>query len=186
MEEKEKKKRNNKKLPVEVDEKEFTKLLQVTESMHHKVAFMLAWESGLRVSEVRNLQQNDIDVKNQRIKVNEGKGGKDRVVPLPQDWQEHHLKHIPLKCGVRALQKAFEIYAERAGITQNKPSVHFHSLRHGFATQCLRSGMDLRDIQMALGHSDLSTTGVYLRVSPDEMLAKYRQRFCQRKSALSH
>lgn len=96
----------NKKLAVEVDEKEFTKLLQVTESMHHKVAFLLAWGSGLRVSEVANLKREDIDIEKRTMRINDGKGGKDRIVRLPADWQSHHINHIPLKCGVRAIQKA--------------------------------------------------------------------------------
>lgn len=168
---------NHKKLPVEVDEEEFTRLLEVTRSMHHKIAFMLAWESGLRISEVVNLQPERIDMENKKIRILDGKGGKDRVVPLPIDWKEIHMKYIPIGCSARAIQKAFEMYSELAGIRRTKPTVHFHSLRHGFATHCLRKGMDLRDIQMLLGHSDLSTTGTYLRVSPDEALAKYRERF---------
>lgn len=180
-EEEQKKKRSKKKLPVEVNEEEFTKLVEVTESMHHKIGFMLAWECGLRVSEVINLQPEDIDVERQQIRVNEGKGGKDRIVPLPLDWKKHHIDYIPLKCGVRALQKAFEIYAERAGITENKPTVHFHSLRHGFATELCRSGVKVPLIQLLLGHSDLSTTSVYLRLTPDEALEAYRTHFCKRR-----
>ena len=74
-------------LPVEVDEKEFTKLLEATQKMHHKVAFLLAWGSGLRISEVCNLQKGDIDMENKRIRINMGKNSKDRIVPLPKGWK---------------------------------------------------------------------------------------------------
>jgi len=169
--------KNPKKLPVDVDEEEYTRLLEVTKQMHHKIAFMLAWECGMRVSEVMHTQPQDIDVKNKRIRINEGKGCKDRIVPLPKSWQEHHINYLPINCSIRAIQKAFEVYSEKAGITEKKPTVHFHSLRHGFATHCLRKGMTLRSIQMLLGHNDLATTSIYLRLQPDEALGEYEHRF---------
>jgi len=168
-EEKPKKKRRSK-LAVEVNEEEYTKLLGATDLMHHKIAFMLAWESGFRISEIINLKPEDIDVKNNRIRINNGKGGKDRIVPLPKNWHQDHLKFLPMPCGVRSLQSGFYKSAEKAGITFNKPTVHVHSLRHGFATHCLRKGVNIRSIQRALGHSNLATTSIYLRLSPEEML----------------
>ena len=169
--------RKPKKLPVDVDEQEFTKLLSVTKKMHHKVAFLLAWGSGMRVSEVLNLQPHEIDLEKKRIRVTQGKGGKDRILPTPKGFKQHHLKYIPIKCKARALQKAFVFYAKKSGIAKKKPTVHFHSLRHGFATQCLRKGIDLKSIQIMMGHSDISTTGIYLQLSPDEVLNKYRELF---------
>jgi len=172
-----KKDRKSKRLPVEVNQEEYVRLLQYTRSMHHKVAFMLAFESGLRIGEIMHLQKGDIDEENKRIRINEGKGCKDRVVGLPINWRPHLMEFIPIKCSARAIQKAFEMYAEQSGLYKKKPTVHFHSLRHGFATHLLRNKADLRSIQILLGHTDLSTTAVYLRVSPDEAIEEQHKAF---------
>lgn len=164
-------------LPIEVNELEFTELLEATRSMHHKVAFLLAWEAGLRISEVTSLQQVDIDEENKRIRINCGKGGKDRIVPLPVTWKPHLLKYLPIKCTNRALQKAFELYSTKTGLRVKKPKVHFHSLRHGFATHFFMQGATLPEVQMALGHSDVSTTMIYINLAPEGMLKKYSEVF---------
>jgi integrase len=164
------KKKRSSKLPVEVNEEEFTRILEVTRKMHHKVGFMLAWESGLRISEVKHLQKEDINLERREIRINEGKGCKDRIVGLPADWQEHHMDHLPLKCSTRALQKAFEMYSGLAGVREYKPTVHFHSLRHGFATHLVRNDAKISNVQMLLGHSDLATTSIYIRMSPQEAI----------------
>jgi integrase len=169
--------RNPKRLPVDVTEEEFTKLLEVTKQMRHRVAFLLAWGSGLRLSEILNLKKEDVDLEHQQIRINEGKGKKDRIVPLPKGFKEKHLEFIPFDFGDRALQKAFRVYAEKSGLKSKKPSVHFHSLRHGFATQCLRKGIGLRSIQLMLGHTDLSTTSIYLQLCPEEVLNEYQNKF---------
>lgn len=168
---------NRRKLPVFVDEEEYTLLLEHTVQMHHKVAFMLARESGLRVSEIIALRPEHIDVKNKKILIIDGKGGRDRVVPLPYNWQPHHFKYIPVPCGKRSLQFAFTMYAKQSGIIDRKPGVHFHSLRHGFATQCWESGIQIPEIQMLLGHSDIGTTMIYTHVSPYKALDAYRKKF---------
>lgn len=172
-EEPKEKKKRKRPLPIYVNFKEYVKLLQYTRSMHHKIAFMLAWESGLRISEVMHLQKVDIDVENKTIRINEGKGCKDRIVPLPFNWAEHHMDSIPMKCSARAIQKAFEMYAEMSGLYKLKPKVHFHSLRHGFATHQYELGMEIPEIQMALGHNDISTTMIYVNLHPKRMLDKY-------------
>jgi len=93
-------------LPVEINQEEYVALLKVTEFMHHKVAFMLGFESGLRISEIIGLQKADFDFGNKQIRVNMGKNSKDRIVSLPLSWQPQHINFIPLKCQQRALQKA--------------------------------------------------------------------------------
>ncbi len=164
-------------LPIEVDEQEFTDLLSATQKMHHKVAFVLAWGSGLRISEVVNLKPEDIDFKKKQIRINMGKNSKDRIVSIPKNFKEKHLQFIPIACKQRALQKAFKYYADKAGFLKKKPKVHFHSLRHGFATQCLRKGISLPTIQGLLGHEDLSTTSIYLNLCPQERLNEYYDKF---------
>ncbi len=170
-------KRKRQKLPVDCTEEEFTAVLAHSKYMHHKVAFLLAWGSGLRISEVVNLQPRDIDLENKRIRINDGKGGKDRIVPVPKGFKMNHMEYVPLKCKQRALQKAFKDACEDAGLLEIKPTIHFHSLRHGFATHCLRKGVKLTSIQLMLGHSDISMTGQYIRLRPDEALKEYEGNF---------
>lgn len=176
-EEPKEKKKRRRPLPIFVTEKEYVRLLQYTRSMHHKIAFMLAFESGLRISEVMNLEERDIIVEDKTIKVREGKGLKDRVTVLPVNWKPHHLDFIPIKCSARAIQKAFEMYAKESGLYKIKPKVHFHSLRHGFATFCYDKGIEIADIQMALGHGDISTTMIYVHVNPKKALGNIRKAF---------
>ena len=169
--------RHPKRLPVEVNEDEFTDLLSVTKQMRHKVAFLLAWGSGMRLGEILRLMKEDIDLEKKQIRINQGKGGKDRIVPTPRGFKEKHMQYIPFEYKDRALQKAFRLYSEKSGLKAKKPGVHLHSLRHGFATTCLRKGINLRSIQLMLGHSDLSTTAIYLQLCPEEALTEYQEKF---------
>ena len=164
-------------LPIEVTKDEYLEILNVTDFMHHKVAFMLAFESGLRISEVVNLKPEDISENLKQIRVNMGKNSKDRIVNLPLSWRSHLIKYIPLKCQQRALQKAFIKSAEITGLKIKKPKIHFHSLRHGFATECIRAGIDISTVSGLLGHSDISTTSIYINLCPAERIQKYRNKF---------
>lgn len=164
-------------LGIEVNEQEYTDLLVAAKQMHHKIAFLLAWESGLRIAEVVNLKPEDFDFKERVIRVNMGKNLKDRIVPMSVIFQEKHLQFIPIKCGIRALQKAFLMYSKKTGLRDKKPKVHFHSLRHGFATHCLRKGINISDIQGHLGHADIGTTSIYLNMAPVERIKNYQELF---------
>jgi site-specific recombinase XerD len=77
----------------------------------------------------------------------------------------------------RALQASFMLYAKKTGLKAKKPTVHFHSLRHGYATHCVRQGVKLAFLQVMLGHSDLATTSVYLRVAPLEAANEVRDKW---------
>lgn len=168
-------------LPIEVTKSEYVKLLKATKWMHHKIAFVLAFESGLRISEVVKLQKRDFDLGLKQIRINMGKNSKDRIVSLPLSWQTQHINYIPLACQQRALQKAFITSAIETGLKDKKPKVHFHSLRHGFATECIRAGIDLPTIQGLLGHEDLATTSIYINLCPAERIKQYRDKFGKRK-----
>lgn len=168
-------------LPIEVNKQEYADLMTATKFMRHKVAFMLAFESGLRISEVVNLKKEDFDIPNKQIRVNMGKNSKDRIVPLPKCWKHHLINYIPLPCRQRALQEAFQKYAKLSGLKDLKPKVHFHSLRHGFATECLRSGVPLISISALLGHEDISTTQIYINLCPKEHLDHYEKGFLEVK-----
>ena len=154
-----------------MSEEEFMEVIKVVRKPHHKLAFILGFHSGLRVSEVTKLKKEDIDLTSKRIFIRNAKGGKDRVVPLPKGFPVKNLSLIPLKCGIRALQIAFKGSVKRSGI--NKPDLHFHSLRHSFAVTCMNKGIPLNQIQILLGHSNISTTSIYLRINPKDALASY-------------
>ena len=109
------------------------------------------------------------------------KNSKDRIVNLPISWQTHLIKSIPLKCQQRALQKAFIKACEETGLKKRKPRIHFHSLRHGFATENLRSGVDLYTISKMLGHKDISTTTIYAHLCPEDAIKEVRSKFGTRK-----
>lgn len=176
------KKVKEKPLPIEVTLHEYVAIQKVTKYLRHKVAFMLAFESGLRISEVVNLKKSDFDILNKQVRVNMGKNSKDRIVSLPMSWQPHHINYIPLPCQQRALQKAFIASCEITGLKTKKPKIHFHSLRHGFATESLRSGVDLYTISKLLGHEDISTTTIYAHLCPEDAIREVRNKFGKRVS----
>jgi len=166
-----------KKLPTAITEEEFTKLINNTKKLHHKIAFLLGFGSGMRVSEVASLQPNNVHLKEKRVDVIQGKGGKDRPVPLPKGFRENMLQHLPLKCGVRSLQRVFKSTATRAGLLKDKPDMVFHSLRHGFATRMVSQGVPIHHIRTLMGHSNISTTNVYLEANPKEAMKSYEDLF---------
>ena len=132
------------------------------------------FESGLRISEVLNLQKEDFDFERNMIKVREGKGSKDRWVMLPRDWCEDFINEIPIKCSVRALQTAFYTARDRAGLDHR---LHFHSLRHSYATHLYAQGNKIEEISKSMGHVDVSTTMIYTHMNPEEMLGRLRRSF---------
>ena len=166
-----------KKLPVAITEDEFTELIKNTLKEHHKLAFLLGYGSGMRISEVTSLLPQNVDIKEKKILIIQGKGSKDRIVPMPKGFKEKHLKMLPIKCKVRSLQVAFRSAAFRAGLIEKKPSIHFHSLRHGFATRLVSQGVPIHHIRTLLGHSNISTTNVYLESNPIEALKSYEELF---------
>jgi len=166
-----------KRLPVAINEEEFTELIKHTYKEHHKLAFLLGYGSGMRVSEVQKLLPENVSMNEKSILVVQGKGGKDRPVPMPKGFKEKHLAMLPLKIGVRALEKAFRSSCKRAGLLEKKPSLHFHSLRHGFATNSVSKGIPIHHIRTLMGHANISTTNVYLEMNPKEALKSYEDLF---------
>lgn len=167
------------KLPTGLNEEEFTKLIKATNKERFKVAFLLGYASGLRISEIVKLQRDHIDLKEKRISIYEGKGDKDRVVPLPKGFKDKHISLFPLPyknldSGIRSLEIAFKLSAKKAGLNNN---LHFHSLRHSFAQRCIKQGMALNQIQLLMGHSNIAVTSVYLKARPDEALKSYEELF---------
>ena len=172
-------------LPIEVNWDEFKRIQATYKGQPKKrkyfIANLLAWGSGLRISEVVNLKPEDFNFEDRMIRVNMGKNSKDRIVPIPKGFEKRHLRHIPIGVQQRALQKEFVKACEESGVLKDKPGVHFHSLRHGFATECVRSGMKLEYIQGLMGHEDLQTTSIYINLVPKERIEQYNERFLMRE-----
>ena len=164
-----------KKLPVYLTEKEYGDLLKVTKKKRNILAFGLGYCSGLRISEILNLQQSDIDLKSHSILIRQGKGKKDRVTPLPKGFSAKSLAMLPIQCTPRALQIAFKKAVIKACI--QKQGLHFHSLRHGFAVRAIEKGIPLNQVQLLLGHANVATTGIYLHANPRDALASYERLF---------
>lgn len=179
---KEVKHRTPKRLPIAIDESEFTELIKHTRKKSHKLAFLLGFGSGMRISEIINLQPRHVNLKEKNILVERGKGGKDRVIPVPKSFKEEYLKLLPLKfknisSGSRSLEQAFKKAAKKAGLLEKKPRLHFHNLRSGFVTNCISKGIPLNYIMALVGHANISTTSVYVALNPVEALKSYQDLF---------
>lgn len=169
--------RKSKKLPIAITQEEFLSLIEKSKSDKHKLAFLLGFESGLRVSEVVKLEARDVDIAGTKIFIRLGKGSKDRVVPLPKHFKAKYLELLPIGIGVRALQIAFRKTAERSGLVAVKPSAHFHSLRHGFATHFLEQGGNIQLLKVLMGHTNIATTDIYNQLNPKVALDAYKELF---------
>ncbi len=172
------KRRRKKLLPKSIKPEEFGKLTKSCGNNNSwraaKVAFLLAYESGLRNAEVRKLLPKDFDLNQRSIFVRQGKFGKDRVVPLPKIWRAWMFNYIPIPFGERTLQRKFKAAAKKAGIDEKYV---FHSLRHGFATRSVEQGVPINQVQLLMGHSDISATNVYLTARPLDALKSYEELF---------
>lgn len=161
-------------LPTYVSGSEFAELLHATQKQHHKLAFVLAWGSGLRVSEVLNIEPRDFDFSRGLINVRLGKGKKDRYTVIPPHFRPDHLQFFPIPCNARALQKAFTFYAIQTGLKAKKPKVRFHSLRHGFATHFIENGGDINKLKILMGHQSIAMTDIYTHLNPMSAVKEYR------------
>ena len=177
-----KKKRKATRIYEGVTEEEFVKLLEKTPKLHHQTAFLLAYGSGLRISEVVKLKSEDIDVKGNKIFIRQGKGSKDRIVNIPKQMKDKHIKVLPINISTRALEMVFLRNSIKAGINRVIATyeakgkqipiyrLHYHSLRHGFATRALEKGVPVNMVQALLGHSNLATTNRYTKANPTDAI----------------
>jgi len=166
-------------VPVTLSPEEVTRLLRAVPGLRERAAMEIAYAAGLRLSEVLRLKLSDIDSERMILRVEQGKGKKDRNVMLsptllqtlrtywkqcrPRVWLfPGHGGKRPLHATL--LQRAFRQAKDQARITK---LVSFHSLRHSFATQLLESGVNVRTIQALLGHRSLATTQRYTHVAGD-------------------
>jgi integrase/recombinase XerD len=169
--------REPRRAPTVLSPEEVTRLLGAAPGVKYKAALSVAYGAGLRVSEVVALKVSDIDSERMTLRVEQGKGDKDRFVMLsPQllellrDWWRIARPRAWLFPGLdpvnpmstRQLHRAVGAAAQAAGIAKR---VSPHTLRHSFATHLLEQNVDIRVIQVLLGHAKLDTTALYTRVA---------------------
>ena len=166
-----------KRLPVVLSRQEVTRLFGAVSNIKHRTILMTLYATGLRLSEMLALQLGDLDSQRMLLRVRQGKGGKDRYVPLPETLLEHLRRywkqyrpftwlfpgadlHAPLTAST--VQRVCTKAARKAGLSKK---VTPHTLRHRFATHHLEAGTNLKTIQVLLGHRNLNTTSIYLHVA---------------------
>ncbi|MBS0494305.1 MAG: site-specific integrase [Proteobacteria bacterium] len=173
------------KLPVVLSKEEVARLIAACGHLKHQTALSLAYGAGLRVSEVVSLKVSDIDSKRMTLRVEQGKGSKDRyamISPILLErlrvwWRVARAQGKMPDGGwlfpglnpfnpltARQLNRAIKDAAETAGIDKR---VSMHTLRHSFATHLLEQKEDIRVIQVLLGHKKIETTVLYTQVATD-------------------
>ena len=171
------------KLPIILSIEEVTRLIEAAGGLKYKAALSIAYGAGLRASEVVHLKVSDIDSQRMVLRVEQGKGKKDRyamlsptLLELLRAWYRHARSQRMILPGgwlfpgqnpvnplsTRQLNRAFHITREAAGIDKQ---VSLHSLRHAFATHLLEQNEDIRVIQVLLEHKKLDTTARYTQVA---------------------
>lgn len=179
--------RQPRRIPQILSAEEVTRLIETAGSLRSQAALSIAYGAGLRRNEVVHLKISDVDSDRMILRVEQGKGAKDRnamlsptMLTLLRDWyrfaQKRNLMlnggwlfpgHDPVNpLTVRQLNRLFHQACDAAGINRK---VTLHSLRHSFATHLLESGVDIRVIQVLLGHEDLTTTARYSRVATNTL-----------------
>jgi len=177
--------KSRKRLPTVLSPEEVTRLIDAAGNLYHRTLLMTLYSTAARRAELCRLKVQDIDSQRMMIRIHQGKGGRDRDVPLSPKlletlrvywrWMQPQTFLFPGTVkGVRAdvpitpnvVWLACQQAAQRAGITKR---ISPHSLRHSCASHLLEAGADLRTIQVLLGHSRLEHTLVYLHLSPKHL-----------------
>ena len=171
------KRKKQRRLPEVFSRSELVRLFGSVKNQKHRAMLMTAYGCGLRVSEVVGLKVADIDSKRMMVKISQSKGAKDRYTILPPlllaELRSYWLSHRPPcwlftsnqtrgKLSRKTAHKIFTEAKDKAGIKKN---VTFHGFRHSFATHMLEEGVDIRTIQILMGHASISSTTTYLHIA---------------------
>jgi integrase/recombinase XerD len=168
--------KSERKLPVVLSEEEVIMILKQIDNLKHKCIIYIIYSAGLRLSEVVNLQVNDIDSKRRVITIRHGKGAKDRFTLLSEKvlqmlreyYREYHPKEWlfeGISGGQYSMRSVQEILKKALSKTNIRKHVSIHTLRHSFATHLLEHGIDLTYIQDFLGHTNPKTTQIYTHIT---------------------
>lgn len=171
-------------LPVALSFEEIERFFRHVGVLKHRAVLMLCYGAGLRISEAVSLKPADIDSQRMLIRVEDGKGAKDRYVPLSQRLLETLRAYwrcqrpggpwlFPATKAHRHISPATvqQLCREAAQMAGIRKHLTAHMLRHSFATHLLENGTDIRIIQVLLGHKRIDTTARYTRVSPETLSA---------------
>jgi integrase/recombinase XerD len=170
----------SKKVPVVLTREEVKRVFDTTKNLKHRLILQFLYSTGTRLSECVNFKVGDLELEQKIAWVRSGKGDKDRMVILSDKLVSEIKQHLgsrginseylftvkERKMSRRNVQKIVNNAAKAAGVTK---TVSPHTLRHSFATHLLESGVDIRKIQVLLGHSNLNTTQIYTSVSATEL-----------------
>lgn len=167
--------KRNKHIPQVLTFDEVRRLIKVISNIKHKLIIKLLYGCGLRVGEVVNLRLGDFNFEERLIYIRLAKGRKDRFVKIPDSLKEELINYSKFldndvffsssrggKLTTKTIQQIVKRSVEKAGIVKK---ISPHTFRHSFATHLLENGTDIRIIQELLGHSDIKTTQIYLKIS---------------------
>jgi integrase/recombinase XerD len=166
-----------------IKEEDFLKLLSSAKSQRDKVILLLAYGSGLRLSDILNLKKEDIDVDRREIFIRQGKGSKDRITILPKQFKRKYLDELPFNLTPMGVQVMFQKLLKENNLmipigefktTDGKKRVlykyRFHSLRHSFGTNLIAKKIPVNIVQSLMGHSNLATTSRYTQLNSKDAI----------------
>ena len=151
-------------------------MIELTKNPKHKLLIQLMYGCGLRVSEAVKMKIQDLDLDRRVLTIRQGKGRKDRQLPIPKSLIDDLKNSITIRKYLFegrknhiAQKTAYEIVKNASKKAEIRKKLSCHTLRHSFATHLLESGTDIRYIQELLGHSRLQTTQIYTKVSKSSL-----------------
>lgn len=170
--------RTTSKLPPVMSPEEIKALIDGVKNIKHRTILMMLYSTGMRISEIANCRITDIDSKNMRIKIVQGKGAKDRFTILSeqvlQELRAYYIIYKPIeylfngykpgkRYSVRSIEHLMQTTLAKIGLESKNYTVH--TIRHSFATHLVDNGTDLHTVKELLGHSSLHTTMLYMHLS---------------------
>jgi len=170
------------KIPDYLEKEQIDEILRAAETSSTRDYLLLRfmWRTGVRVSEVINVTPKDIEFKNAVVNIRKAKGGRQRRVPLDEETLKM-LSDYVLALNTPEDRPVFPIKRNRVFNIVKKygnmvgVKIHPHTLRHSFAIHLVRSGTDLRRVQLMLGHTSLSITQVYLQFNDNDLREAYEK-----------